>query len=171
MQNYTVSVELKVGANEEENCILNFFQDDVQFYEITYHWMSAKDATKDFGNLPKLIQRMENVLKFGDSMYRTHINNTQVWISDDKISFSIHDTHYSALTLKINASLVIAYKMVYNWYMKYRAIYEASEPPVILVENNDIGFNSTKYFGSTYKTVTCAKDKLPEKPHPPYKII
>lgn len=26
MQNYTVSVELKVGANEEENCILNFFK-------------------------------------------------------------------------------------------------------------------------------------------------
>lgn len=170
MQNYSVSVELKVGGNDEEDCILIFSQDDEPIYKMTYHWMSAKDATKDFGKLPKLIERMENVLKFGDSTYRTSINNTQVWISGNKIRFCIHDTHYCEISLKINESLVIAYKKVYNWYMKYRQIYEESAPPVILVENKDTGLNSTKYFGSTYKTVTCAKDKLPEKPHPPYDI-
>jgi len=170
MQHYTVSVQLKVGGNDEENCILKFFQDEKEFYEMTYHWMSAKDAIKDFGKLPKLIQCMENVLKYGDSTYRTSINNTQVWISDDKIRFCRHDTHYCAITFKINSSLVIAYKKVYNWYMKYREIYEESPPPVILVENKDTGFNSPKYFGSTYKTITCAKDKLPENPHPRYDV-
>lgn len=170
MQNYSVSVQLKVGGNDEEDCILIFSQDDEPVCEMTYHWMGGKDATKDFGKLPKLIERMENVLKYGDSTYRTFINSTQVWISGNKIRFCIHDTHYSAISLKINESLVIAYKKVYNWYMKYRTIYEASAPPVMLVENPTFGLDSSKYFGSSYKTITYAKDKLPEMPHPPYVI-
>ena len=170
MQNYSVSVEFKIDGNDKENCNLNFIVDEIQFFQMTYHWISVKDSTRDFGKLPKLIERMENVLKYGSSSYILSIDNIHLWISDNIISFSTYCTHVNTLSLAINESLIIAYKKVYNWYMKYRQIYEESAPPVILVENNDTGFNSPKYFGSIYKTVTLPKDKLPENPHPPYEV-
>ena len=163
MNNYTVETEWKIGGTETEDCRLSFIIDGILFYEMQFHWMSAEHSIKHFGKLPDLIHRMNNVIVYGDSTCRTNIDNINITITENIINFWISNTHYNILHLKINKSLVIAFKQLYNWYYKYIKIYEESPSSTMLVEDNTL-------FGSTYKVVTIPKDKIPDKLHPPYKI-
>ena len=163
MENYTVETEYKIGGTEREDCRLSFKIYGQIFYEMQFHWMSAEDSIKHFGKLPDLIQRMSNVTIYGNSSCRTRIDNINISISDNIISFWITNTHYNTLYLKVNKSLVIAFKQLYNWYYKYIKIYEEAPPSTMLVEDNTL-------FASAYKVVTIPKDKIPDKIHPPYKI-
>jgi hypothetical protein len=163
MENYTVETECKIGGTETEDCRLLFKIDGKLFYEMQFHWMSAKDSIKHFGKLPDLIHRMNNVIIFGDSSCRTNIDNIIISISENIINFWIPNTNYYILHLKINESLLVAFKQLYNWYYKYIKIYEEAPPSTMLVEDNTL-------FASAYKVVTIPKDKIPDKLHPPYKI-
>ena len=163
MENYTVEVEIKKGGTEKEDCILKFNINDILFYEMQFHWMSAKDAIRDFGKLHELIRWMDIVIVTGDSNYRMTIDNTQINISGSTIKFWTINTHYSVLHLKVNGSLMTAFKHLYNWFYKYIKIYEESASPTMLIEDNTS-------FSSRYKVVTYSKDKIPEKMHLPYSI-
>jgi len=162
MENYTVQVETKKSGSEIEDCKLNFYTNDILFYEMQFHWMGSKDAIKDFNKLPELIRRMNNVISTGYSTYRTSIDKTQINISGNVIKFWIVNTHYSVLHLKINESLMIAFKYLYNWYYKNIKVYEEDPAPTMLVE--------TKGPFSSYEVVTRAKDKVPEEMDLPYEV-
>jgi len=163
MENYNVEVEIKKGGTETEDCKLKFTTNGTLFYEMQFHWMGTKDAIKDFNKLPELIRRMNIVIVTGDSTYRMSIDKTQINISGNIIKFWVVNTHYSVLHLKINESLMTAFKHLYNWYYKNIKITEESPDPTMLVEDNTP-------FSSTYKVVTYAKDKVPEKMHLLYEV-
>lgn len=163
MENYIVEVDIKKGGTEVKDCNLNFYINDILFYEMQFHWINAKDAIKDFNKLHELIRRMNIVIVSGDCTYRTSIDKTQINISGDIIKFWVVNTHYSVLHLKVNESLMIAFKHLYNWYYKNIKSYEEGPEPTMLVEDNTP-------FSSTYKVVTYAKDKVPEKIHLPYLV-
>ena len=162
MENYIVEVENKKGGTESEDCKLKFTINCTLFYEMQFHWMGTKDAIKDFNKLPELIRRMNIVIVSGDSTYRTSIDKTQINISGNIIKFWVVNTHYSVLHLKINESLMTAFKHLYNWYYKNIKINEEGPDPKMLVE--------TKGPFSSYELVTYAKDKAPEKMHLPYEV-
>ena len=163
MENYAVEVENRKGGTETEDCKFKFTINDFLFYEMQFHWMGIKDAVKDFNKLPELIRRMNIVITYGDSTYRTSIDKTQINISGDIIKFWVVNTHYSVLHLKINESLMNAFKHLYNWYYKNIKLSEDAPPPTMLVEDNTP-------FSSGYKVVTYAKDKIPEKMQLPYSV-
>ena len=162
MENYIVEVESRKGGTETEDCKLKLTINSALFYEMQFHWMGTKDAIKDFNKLPELIRRMNIVIVDGDSTYRMSIDKTQINISGDVIKFWVVNTHYSVLHLKINESLMNAFKHLYNWYYKNIKIAEEGPDPKMLVE--------TKGPFSSYELVTYAKDKAPEKIQLPYPV-
>ena len=162
MENYIVEVENKKGGTETEDCKLKFTINSTLFYEMQFHWMGTKDAIKDFNKLPELIRRMNIVILSGDSTYRISIDKTQINISGNIIKFWVVNTHYSVLHLKINESLMTAFKHLYNWYYKNIKKYEGDPAPTMLVE--------TKGLFSSYQVVTRAKDKVPEEMHLLYPV-
>ena len=163
MEGYIFKTTLKKGPNDTDDFIMDIILNDIRICELKYHWISAEDSTKDFKNLPEFIRRMESVLKYGDSTYRTCINNTNIHISDNKISFWISGSHYFTLYLVVNESLVIAYKQLYNWFYAYRKLYDTSPESTALVEDNSA-------FGSTYKVIKIPKNVLKKPLNKPYDI-
>lgn len=163
MEGYTFETSLKKGPNDTDDFIMNIMFNGVRMCELKYHWMTAEDSTKDFKNLPELIRRMESVLKYGDSSYRTCIDNTNIHISGNVITFWISGSHYFTLYLVINESLVLAYKQLYNWFYAYRKLYDESPESTALVEDNSA-------FGSTYKVVKIPKNVLKKPLNPPYDL-
>ena len=163
MEGYTFETILKEGPNDTDDFIMNIMFNGVRIFELKYHWMSAEDSTKDFKNLPELICRMESVLKYGDSTYRTCIDNTSIHISGNVITFWISGTHYFTLYLVINESLVLAYKELYNWFYAYRKLYDTSPESTALVEDNSA-------FGLTYKVIKIPKNVLKKPLNPPYDL-
>lgn len=159
MDNYEVETILKIGGTDKEDCRMIFKINEIIFYEMQFHWFGVKDANRDFGKLPELIRRMNNVILYGDSSYRMSIDNTQINISGNIIKFWISNTHYSTLHLKVNKSLMTAFKHLYNWFYKYIKIAESSPAPTMLVEE-DLG----------YKVVTLNKPEIPKKLQLPYDI-
>jgi hypothetical protein len=168
MENYAVVTELKLGPNKTDDCIFRFIQNDIEIFHMQFHWIDVESASKDFSKLPDLIKRLNNVLLYGDSTYRTTIDKIQISIcSNDIIKFWIATTHYYTLSFKINESLMIAFKHLYNWYHRYRTIYEESPPSTMLVENDA---SSCKFFGESYRTVKIPKIKLKDKLIEPYDV-
>ena len=106
MENYIAVTQLNHGANKEENCEISFIldnqvnqdnQDDpynITFFRMTFHWMDVESAYKQFGKLPDLIKRLNSVLLYGDTTYRTCIDNIQINISGNIIKLWIINTHY-----------------------------------------------------------------------------
>ena len=72
------------------------------------------------------------------------------------------DNKYSLLyiSLKINESLMVALKKLYNWYYKYRKIAEEGPASKVLVENKDYNLAGSKLFGEPYIVMTLSKPKL-----------
>ena len=164
MEGYTFETTFKKGPNDTDDCIMDIMFNGIRIGQFKYHWMSAEDSTKDFKNLPELIRRMEYVVKSkSTTTYRTCIDNTNIHISGNTITFWISTTHYFTLYLVINESLVLAYKQLYNWFYAYRKLYDESPESTALVEDNSV-------FGSMYKEVKIPKNVLKKPLNPPYDI-
>jgi len=130
-EDYTVEVEIK-PSYAEDNCIFKFIFEEMRIVEFQFYWMDMKDSLKIFGDLPNFIKNIEYVVLTGKNSFcrEKYINDFELRISGDTFSITELKTHYTTFYFKINESLLIAFKKLYNWYMRYRKEYEDSKPSV-----------------------------------------
>lgn len=169
IENYIIGVELS-DDNDIDYFVFKFICGEYLIYEIRFHWMNMKNGLDQFGNLPKMIQKMHDALEDDGPYYTIYFVDIKVHISGDRIIFSNINSHYTHIFLKINQSIILAFKQLYNWFVYHRMLYEKAPPSKSLVENTDEGFNSPKYFGPALKLITHPKMVLPEIYEPQYEI-
>jgi hypothetical protein len=169
IEDYIVGVELS-DDNDIDYFVFKFICGGYLIYEIRFHWMNMKNGLDQFGNLPKMIQKMQDAIEDNGRYYTIDFVDISVRISGDRIIFSNINSDYTQILFKINKSIILAFKQLYNWFVYHRMLYEKAPPSKSLVENTDEGFNSPKYFGHAFNVVIHPKMVLPEIYEPQYEI-